>query len=86
MGRHFSWLSIWIVIVLLLSGCGGEGGSDSASEAGTSIQSDPTDPTDTTTPQSFHNLGLPQVSDEEWDDTAVRKVLHTFAYGGHATD
>ena len=26
------------------------------------------------------------VSDDEWDDTAVRKVLHAFAYGGHATD
>lgn len=93
MGRHFPWLSTWIVIVLLLSGCGGEGGSDSASEAGTSIQTDPTDPTDTTTPQSFtttpqsfDNLGLLQVSEEEWNDTAVRKVLHTFAYGGHATD
>ena len=30
--------------------------------------------------------GFERVSDALWDDTAVRKVLHTFAYGGHATD
>ena len=35
---------------------------------------------------TIQTLGLPMVSDDEWDDTAVRKVLHTFAYGGHATD
>jgi len=29
---------------------------------------------------------LEVISDEEWDSLAVRKVLHTFAYGGHATD
>ncbi len=30
--------------------------------------------------------GLPMVDDQTWDDTAVRKVLHTFAFAGHATD
>ena len=30
--------------------------------------------------------GFERVSDALWDDTAVRKVLRTFAYGGHATD
>ncbi|MGI9336082.1 MAG: DUF1800 family protein [Gammaproteobacteria bacterium] len=30
--------------------------------------------------------GLPTVSNEVWDDAAVRRVLHTFAYGGQATD
>ncbi|MBK6658960.1 MAG: hypothetical protein IPG43_12755 [Proteobacteria bacterium] len=30
--------------------------------------------------------GLTQVSDARWDATAVRKVLRTFAFGGHATD
>ena len=86
MGCHFSRLSIYAAMLLLLSGCGGESVSNSTSEAGTSIQSDSTDPTDTTIPQPFLNLGLPQISAEEWDNTAVRKVLHTFAYGGHATD
>jgi len=35
---------------------------------------------------SFSPLDFTVVSDELWDETAVRKVLYTFAYGGHATD
>jgi len=31
-------------------------------------------------------LGLPTVNGTTWDRTAVRKVLHTFAYGGHSTE
>ena len=31
-------------------------------------------------------LGFDIVSDEVWDETAVRKVMHTFAFGGQATD
>jgi hypothetical protein len=30
--------------------------------------------------------GFDPISDALWDETAVRKVLHTFAYGGQATD
>jgi hypothetical protein len=30
--------------------------------------------------------GFDPVSDDFWDETAVRKVLHTFAYGGQASD
>ena len=30
--------------------------------------------------------GLTVISDARWTATAVRKVLHTFAFGGHATD
>lgn len=30
--------------------------------------------------------GLERVSDEDWDETAVRKVLHLFAFGSHASD
>lgn len=33
---------------------------------------------------SFADFGL--VTDSAWNNTAVRKVLHTFAYGGFATD
>ena len=33
---------------------------------------------------SFADFGL--VTDAAWDNTAVRKVLHTFTYGGFATD
>ncbi len=35
---------------------------------------------------AFTPLDFTVVSDELWDETAVRKVLYTFAYGGHATD
>ncbi len=31
-------------------------------------------------------LGFQAVTDREWNQTAVRKVLHAFAYGGFATD
>ena len=30
--------------------------------------------------------GLTEISDARWNATAVRKVLRTFAFGGHATD
>ena len=30
--------------------------------------------------------GFTTVSDKVWDETAVRKVLHTFAFGGQASD
>jgi hypothetical protein len=34
----------------------------------------------------FSPLDFEIVSDEQWDELAVRKVLDTFALGGHATD
>ncbi len=34
----------------------------------------------------FSPLAFTMISDEVWDETAVRKVLNTFAYGGHASD
>lgn len=30
--------------------------------------------------------GLNSLDDAQWDESAVRRVLHVFAYGGHATD
>ncbi len=35
---------------------------------------------------AFDPLAFTVVSDALWDETAVRKVLYAFAYGGHATD
>ena len=32
------------------------------------------------------NAKLESVSNQEWNTLSVRKVLHTFAYGGHTTD
>lgn len=32
------------------------------------------------------NASFTMVSEADWDDAAVRRVLHTFAFGGHATD
>jgi len=39
-----------------------------------------------TTLVSFSTLDFTEVSDEAWDELAVRKVLDTFAYGGHSSD
>lgn len=36
--------------------------------------------------EALNIVGFDTVSDVLWDETAVRKVLHTFAYGGQATD
>ena len=59
----------------LLSACGGGGG------AGGGATSPPVTPAPTA-PASLFDI----VSDAQWDDTAVRQVLHTFAFGGHASD
>lgn len=37
-------------------------------------------------PAKIRLPGLTTVSDAAWNDTAVRQVLHTFAFGSHATD
>lgn len=36
--------------------------------------------------QRVKPLGLDSIGNKAWDETAVRKVLHTFAYGGFASD
>jgi len=71
-----------IGLMFLLSGCIPDlgGGPEESVSLSTSLQSNQTEQV------TIQTLGLPTVSDGEWDNTAVRKVLHTFAYGGHATD
>jgi len=80
--------AVVIGLTFLLSACipdlgSSEGDSDTSSVLNTTSTTSQPGQTDQVTIQS---LGLPTVSEEEWDDTAVRKVLHTFAYGGQATD
>jgi hypothetical protein len=68
--------------MLLLNGCISEMGDKGNGSDASSTTSQVSSNRQSTIP----TLGLPIVSDQQWDDTAVRKVLHTFAYGGHATD
>jgi hypothetical protein len=42
--------------------------------------------TNSTTQLSFNPPSMPRLSGAAWDETAVRKVLHAFAYGGQTTD
>ena len=42
--------------------------------------------TNSTAQLSFNPPSMPRLSDTAWDETAVRKVLYAFAYGGQATD
>jgi hypothetical protein len=42
--------------------------------------------TNSTAQLSFNPPSMPRLRDAAWDETAVRKVLHAFAYGGQATD
>jgi hypothetical protein len=58
---------------LAVAACGGGSGGDS-------------DTIPPPVPQPTTVLGLTIVSDAEWDSTAVRQVLNTFAYGGYASD
>lgn len=60
------------VFVLLVTACGGGGSSDS------SLNNPPGN--------SSNPVGFTTISDTDWDETAVRKVLRTFAYGGQAED
>jgi hypothetical protein len=69
-------------LLFLLSGCISESGGNGDASDSVSDFSRPSQ----TNHVTIQTLGLQVVSDEAWDDTAVRKVLHTFAYGGHATD
>ena len=46
-----------------------------------------TQPGDTPEPPTTPTMvGMTYIDGETWDETAVRKVLHTFAFGGFATD
>ncbi len=93
-------IALIIAFSLVATGCGG-GSADKANEtvrAGADANNKVTEPTETPTetpaetPAEEQPLLVPQltgfetISDTLWDETAVRKVLHTFAYGGHAAD
>lgn len=67
-----------MLVVLALVGCGGGGGADNGSDLkAPQVVYDP--------PMSSSPL-LPSVDGTAWDETAVRKVLHVFAFGGFASD
>ncbi len=69
----FRWAVVWLLLSILTACGGGGGGSGGAGNP------DPVVPVPART--SFQ-----VIDDRQWDETAVRKVLHAFAYGGQATD
>ena len=69
---------ILIFATLQLSGCGGGGGGGGGGDASV--------PDPVINPPVVAPAGLKTVDDETWDQTAVRKVLRTFAFGGQASD
>jgi|AntRauTorckE6833_2_1112554.scaffolds.fasta_scaffold04285_3 hypothetical protein len=75
-------LAGWVFLFGLLTSCGG------SSEPGQLTGLHPKQVTldGAAMAASREMTGLERVSDEIWDETAVRKVLHLFAYGGHASD
>ncbi|MDH3589877.1 MAG: DUF1800 family protein [Gammaproteobacteria bacterium] len=70
--------------LLLLAGCGGGGDGDSSVPLNGNSSSGGDD-NSTTSPPAHKNL-FTQVSESAWDETAVRKVLHAFAFGGQSSD
>lgn len=67
------------LLALALAACGGGGAGGGAAVGGSSATPPPAPPAQV---QSV----FPVVSDAEWDETAVRQVLHVFAFGGQASD
>ena len=67
------------LLLLGVTGCGGGGGSSSNAAVGGGPPPPPLPP-----PPPIS--GFATLDDGAWNDTAVRKVLSTFAYGGHAGD
>lgn len=70
---------------LILVGCNS---SDSSSESSSESPSDQNNATQNPPNSSVidYPAALTRVSDAAWDETAVRQVLHTFAFGSHASD
>ena len=73
---------IFIVMVVIFNGCGG-GGS-----LGEPNSSNKPKPPVVITPDlpPVTSTGFTTVDDATWSEVAVKKVLDTFAYGGHASD
>lgn len=71
--------------LLAVLACGGGAGGlenpDGDANTDTADPSTSADPTDTTDTSAAFSAAL---TNDEWDEIAVRKVLHTFAYGGSA--
>lgn len=88
LNKLFRFSSVATLTLVLLA-CGGGGGSSSGeAPPPASIGNPPPTPVSTTPPEVTPTLeidGFDIVSDAEWSSTAVQKVLHTFALGGHAS-
>ena len=65
------------VLLACIAGCGGGGGGGGGNPAAPA-PAPPAPPP----PSGLFNV----VSGAVWNETAVRQVLHTFAFGGHASD
>ncbi|QNM99070.1 hypothetical protein [Chitinimonas koreensis] len=83
--RH-GWLAL--ILTATLAACGGGGGSgDSGGGTPPNNGGGGTNPTPVPTPTPTPPpAGMQVVDDAGWDDTAVRKVLQVFAWGGQASD
>lgn len=73
-------------VAMFVTACGGGGGDSSSSDQASLIQSPLQASGGEAEELEVMALGFDSVDDAAWDQTAVRKVLHTFAYGGHASD
>lgn len=72
------WVTLVTCLGLYACGGGGGGGGSSSSlpvRSGIDIRQ-----------VEALTIAMPPIDDGEWDTTAVRKVLRTFAFGGQATD
>lgn len=70
------YLSLMAVLALAACGGGGGGGNTVELKQPTVVYDAPLTP----------SADLPVVDGATWDETAVRKVLHVFAFGGFASD
>lgn len=81
--RSYIKILLYTLLIFAFSGCGG--GSTVGGDENKTATGDDNNPSSTNTP-TVEALGFTIVDDTVWNQLAVKKVLDTFAYGGHATD
>jgi len=73
---------LFIIMMVLFNSCGGGGGSTASS----SPSDTSTDSNTSVALPAIESLSFTVIDDALWNELAVKKVLDTFAYGGHASD
>jgi len=89
--KRFQSVLLFALMLIFFGSCGGGGGGSTTSsnppiDNNTSANSDDNQSSETTNSTTVQTLRFNVINDTQWDESAVKRVLDAFAYGGHATD